>query len=264
MDCNLVEINPACYKIHDDFIFNRDKVIVTLNYDSDMFIYDYIKSLYKFCDKNDFTLIIFDNSELNKLNIDLLLYRLGLTNILYLDNTKNPKCCDKQGLINFTTETILYKGSYEHCRTVDWIIQNILFKNRVSGFLLTDSDVIFKKNPFEIIDTDYCTVGEKDELQNRINPYLQYINLQRYKQYGLSYYDENNMIFLTSEDWRNADTGCGYYKKLIDKQLPIKTIDINDYIIHYHHGSWKSITDVAPYDKFKNILNWHTSNREFL
>jgi hypothetical protein len=262
MYCNLVEINPDCYKIHNDFIFNSDKVIVTVNYDSDIFIYDYLKSLYKLCDKNDFTLIIFDNSELNKLNIDLL-FRHGLTNILYLDNTKNPKCCDKQGLIDFSIETP-HKGSYEHCRTVDWIIQNILFKNCVSGFLLTDSDIIFKRNPFEIIDTNYCTIGEKDKTLNRINPYLQYINLMKYKQYGLTYYDENNMVWITSNDWVNTDTGCIYYKMLLDKQLPIKIIDIEDYISHYNHGSWVSMGDFKPFDKLKNIWEWQTLNKEYL
>ena len=263
MDCNLIELNPNCYKLHNDFIFNRDKVIVTVNYDNDLFINDYLKSLYKHCSVNDFTLIIFDNSDLNKLNIDLL-YRNGLTNILYLDNTKNPKCCNRNGLIDFTVNTNVYKGSYLHCRSVDWLIENVLFKNRVSGFILTDTDVIFKKNPFDIIDTQYCTVGEKSKDQERINPYLQYINLNEYRQYGLTYYDENNMLWQTSDDWKITDTGCVYYKLLVDKQLPIKTIDINEYISHYNHGSWVSMGDFKPYDKLKNIWEWQRLNKEFL
>lgn len=238
-DCFLqnekIEIHPNCIRHTDDFKM-KEKVLLVVNCDSDIFLHPMIRSLYKNVNQDDFTLCIFDNSYSAKFNEDIY-FNYGFNNILFLDNTRCYTDAVPRRWIVDVNEELLNQNRFAsviHCKTVDFCLK--YFKQEgVKDLILADSDVLFKQNPFNIIDRNYVCVGENEAKNHRLAPYLLYFNLEKLE---LNYFDETRMLGITSDDLTLYDTGGAFTEDLIDKKLPYKQIKLEDYIEHFGGGSY--------------------------
>ena len=230
-----IEIHPNCIRHTDDFKM-KEKVLLVVNCDSDIFLHPMIRSLYKNVNQDDFTLCIFDNSYSAKFNEDIY-FNYGFNNILFLDNTRCYTDVVPRRWIVDVNEELLNQNRFAsviHCKTVDFCLK--YFKQEgVKDLILADSDVLFKQNPFNIIDRNYVCVGENEAKNHRLAPYLLYFNLEKLE---LNYFDETRMLGITSDDLTLYDTGGAFTEDLIDKKLPYKQIKLEDYIEHFGGGSY--------------------------
>lgn len=230
-----IEIHPNCIRHTDDFKM-KEKVLLVVNCDSDIFLHPMIRSLYKNVNQDDFTLCIFDNSYSAKFNEDIY-FNYGFNNILFLDNTRCYTDVVPRRWIVDVNEELLNQNRFAsviHCKTVDFCLK--YFKQEgVKDLILADSDVLFKQNPFNIIDRNYVCVGENEAKNHRLAPYLLYFNLEKLE---LNYFDETRMLGITSDDITLYDTGASFTEDLIDKKLPYKQIKLEDYIEHFGGGSY--------------------------
>lgn len=230
-----IEIHPNCIRHTDDFKM-KEKVLLVVNCDSDIFLHPMIRSLYKNVNQDDFTLCIFDNSYSAKFNEDIY-FNYGFNNILFLDNTRCYTDVVPRRWIVDVNEELLNQNRFAsviHCKTVDFCLK--YFKQEgVKDLILADSDVLFKQNPFNIIDRNYVCVGENEAKNHRLAPYLLYFNLEKLE---LNYFDETRMFGITSDDLTLYDTGGAFTEDLIDKKLPYKQIKLEDYIEHFGGGSY--------------------------
>lgn len=230
-----IEIHPNCIRHTDDFKM-KEKVLLVVNCDSDIFLHPMIRSLYKNVNQDDFTLCIFDNSYSAKFNEDIY-FNYGFNNILFLDNTRCYTDAVPRRWIVDVNEELLNQNRFAsviHCKTVDFCLK--YFKQEgVKDLILADSDVLFKQNPFNIIDRNYVCVGENEAKNHRLAPYLLYFNLEKLE---LNYFDETRMLGITSDDLTLYDTGGAFTEDLIDKKLPYKQIKLEDYIEHFGGGSY--------------------------
>lgn len=230
-----IEIHPNCIRHTDDFKM-KEKVLLVVNCDSDIFLHPMIRSLYKNVNQDDFTLCIFDNSYSAKFNEDIY-FNYGFNNILFLDNTRCYTDVVPIRWIVDVNEELLNQNRFAsviHCKTVDFCLK--YFKQEgVKDLILADSDVLFKQNPFNIIDRNYVCVGENEAKNHRLAPYLLYFNLEKLE---LNYFDETRMLGITSDDLTLYDTGGAFTEDLIDKKLPYKQIKLEDYIEHFGGGSY--------------------------
>lgn len=242
---NMVEkwesIPPYCFRFSPDFQFKKNALLI-INCDSDLLLHPCLRSLYKHTNQDDFSLIVFDNSNSTKFNIDLYI-NFGFKNIFYINNTKwyyNTE--DDRGfraVVDVSDKQSSKSSSVMHCKSVDFMLKILKIKG-VENLLLADSDVLFKRNPFAIVNTDYACIGEYYDVKNRIEPYLMYFNLNKI---DIDYYDETRMLGLTSDDYRIYDTGGAFTEDLFKNRLPYKNIKLNNYIEHFGGGSYLFIAD---------------------
>ena len=249
-----IEIHPNCIRHTNDFKM-KEKMLLVVNCDSDIFLHPMIRSLYKNVNQDDFTLCIFDNSYSAKFNEDIY-FNYGFNNILFLDNTRCYTDAVPRRWIVDVDEELLNQNRFAsviHCKTVDFCLK--YFKQEgVKDLILADSDVLFKQNPFNIIDRNYVCVGENEAKNHRLAPYLLYFNLEKLE---LNYFDETRMLGITSDDITLYDTGAAFTADLIDKKIPYKQIKLEDYIEHFGGGSY-----IFDADDIKNTHNIICSRQE--
>lgn len=230
-----LEIIPNCVRHTDDFKLN-EKMLLVVNCDSDIFLHPMIRSLYKNVNQSDFTLCIFDNSYSAKFNEDIY-FNYGFNNILFLDNTRcYTDNVPKRYIVDVSEKTLNENrfASIIHCKTVDFCLK--YFKQEgVKDLILADSDVLFKQNPFNIIDRNYVCVGDYEEPCHRLAPYLLYFNLEKL---NLDYYDPQRMLGISTNDLTHYDTGGAFTEDLIKTNTPYKEIVKEDYITHFGGGSY--------------------------
>lgn len=207
-----------------------NKQFVIVNYNTPQFIEKLIMSINKFV--NDAQIIIFDNS-------DKFPFINTFNNVNIIDNTNGE-------IINF--EEFLNKyprrfsssarannwASAKHCYTIQKCIDTI-----DSNFMLLDSDVLLKQDVSELFDDDYIYVSEiltQGNGYKRVAPFLCYINAQMCRQNNINYFDERYMHGLSNNHSDSYDTGAAFYINTWNYKH--KEIQINDYAIHYGHGSW--------------------------
>jgi len=244
-----IEIHPNCIRHTNDFKM-KEKMLLVVNCDSDIFLHPMIRSLYKNVNQDDFTLCIFDNSYSAKFNEDIY-FNYGFNNILFLDNTRCYTDAVPRRWIVDVDEELLNQNRFAsviHCKTVDFCLK--YFKQEgVKDLILADSDVLFKQNPFNIIDRNYVCVGENEAKNHRLAPYLLYFNLEKLE---LNYFDETRMLGITSDDLTLYDTGAAFTADLINKNIPYKQIKLEDYIEHFGGGSY--IFDADDIKSTHNII----------
>lgn len=121
------------------------------------------------------------------------------------------------------------------------------------NFILLDSDILIKQDVSELFNENYIYVSEVLTQGNgikRVAPFLCYINVQMCKENNINYFDERYMHGLSNNSSDMYDTGGAFY---VNSQNYVhKNIKINDYAIHYGHGSW-----------VRNGYNYQLSPEEF-
>lgn len=208
------------------------KNIVIVHYNTPLLTSCLVRSINRFVD--DAVIYIFDNS-------DKYPFTAEFDNVTIIDNTKGQIIdFDKwlEGYPNRFKSKAKINGfaSAKHCYSVEKCINLIN-----EPFILLDSDVLLKKDISELYDENSVFVGEiathSDSIIKRVLPFLCYVNVDFLVKNDRHYFDEKYMhgLYYTKESNR-YDTGAGFYVNTLD--LPHKEVTIEDYIVHYGHGSW--------------------------
>lgn len=207
-----------------------------------------LRSIIKHIKNIKYKIILLDNS-------DKIPYKIPsdlIGKIIVLDNTNGKYINFKHILKTIkykTTSTLNNFGSLKHTFSIQFLI-NIC---QTSGLLIFDSDIIVKKDLYDLIDYKYATVAdiiEYGEFHNNSNikydsptrflPYIQFFNLN----YNIQYFNLNKCRGISIKNFKNEfksntyDTGASYYEFIIKNKYPYKQINYFDYIIHFEHGSW--------------------------
>ena len=80
-------------------------------------------------------------------------------------------------------------------------------------------------------------------------PYFLYLNTQKCKELDIHYFYENQMHGLTLSGDK-YDTGAAFY--LHTRKCEFMEVNIDDYMVHFAHGSWscRESKYMMPKDKF--------------
>ena len=224
---------------------------LTVNFNTQKFVDALIRSINMF--HNNAEIIVFDNS--NKES-----FRNTHSNVIVLDNTKGQiidfkKELSKYDLINEDTHNDF--GSLKHCLTIDKCINLIN-----DDFILLDSDILLKRNVSDIWDKKYCSVGQINDDSNawkaRILPFINFINVEMCKKYNINYFN-GKKIFGVKHNKPYYDTGASFLEEMRRKNLPIRTISTNDYIVHYGAGSYRQDKNIDEWlNRYKDLHTYKT------
>lgn len=165
----------------------------TVNYNTSDLINSLILSIFKFADF-DFKIVIFDNSDKEKLNI-----KIDSNKISVIDNSQ-------QQLINFNDIINRYVknsrygdennfASLKHCYTIDYAIKKST--ELTDDIILCDSDIIFKKK-IDFIDTTYDVIGQIKQTwsmaRERLLPMLCYFKKSQVLNHNINFFDSNRFL----------------------------------------------------------------------
>lgn len=208
------------------------KQFVIINYNTPEFVKKLIMSINKFV--NDAHIIIFDNSD-SKYFIE------KITNVEIINNTGGDIINFNDFLSQYPKRIFSYAknnnwASAKHCYTIQKCIDMIN-----DNFILLDSDVLLKKDCSDLFDENIVYAGEIINQPNgikRIAPYICYINSKLCKQNNINFFDYNYMHGLSNGKSDMYDTGGAFY--IHTRNTEHLDIKIDDYIIHYGHGSWSN------------------------
>lgn len=163
-----------------------------------------------------------------------------------IDNTKGQVIDFYEFLSHFPDkqQTSNDWGSAKHCYTIQR-----LWDYFPGGFVLADSDVLFKKDISELFNPEYAYIGTvyvnpKRETKKvpRLYPFLCWINVPMCKDAGISYFDAERNWMLNSStnpyDW--YDTGASFLEDCKASGLPGLEIKIDEYIVHLGSASYAS------------------------
>ena len=122
------------------------------------------------------------------------------------------------------------------------------------GFVLMDSDILIKRDITPFFDMGVAWAGQvfanpRNVLQvvPRLLPFLCWINVPMCRKAGIRYFDPRRNWRLTSDDpFEWYDTGASFYEDCSDQNLPHKDLNLDDYIIHYGGGSYRTKKEVSP------------------
>ena len=133
-------------------------------------------------------------------------------------------------------------ASAKHAKTNDYLFR--LFPN---GFVLMDSDILVKKDISDFFDGRYLFVGKirerSDDRNNRnprLLPFLCWINAGMCSDNGIAFFDGKRSWKLHRggpDTW--YDTGSSFLLDCLASGLPVRNVDIDDYMIHFYGGSYK-------------------------
>lgn len=215
-----------------------NKNFVIINYNTQDLTEHCIMSVNKFVDGA--RIFVFDNSDkgafVNKFD-----------NVVIFDNTSGKiidfdKFLSRYHYKNRSAGRRNGWASAKHAYTIEKLIEMM-----DEPFILLDSDVLLKKDASDLFDEGllYCgeVVCQPNSTIKRVLPYICFINVPMCKKHRIHYFNEKFMHGLCyggkgSSD--RYDTGAWFYSCTL--KYPRREIRYDDYIVHYHHGSWVSST----------------------
>jgi len=178
---------------------------------------------------------VFDNSDAEP-------FKTKLPNVEVIDNTKGK-------LVDFDAELAKYPdkwerdkvksnyGSAKHSMSIQKLMELI-----PGGFVLMDSDVLFKQDIGKFWDYNVACLGTED-LKHGVPlllPFLCWLNCVKLNENGIGYFNGEKMWALSEkEPNQHYDTGAWLLEEVRRKSLPVEYVNIWDYVIHLGHGSWK-------------------------
>lgn len=183
-------------------------------------------------------IIIIDNSNKNKITNDLI------NDFTVIDNFQNK-------ILNNN-----WISSRQHTAMIDYVFKNNI---KTDWCLLVDNDILFKSSikifleNFNENECDCCgEIGWDNTPPDRLFPYFCLINIKKFNEQKLSYFDPNRII--TNAKLKNwCDTGCSFYND-IKSIWKIKKIKMNDYIVHYKGASLQNKNAITFLSKYKHLL----------
>ena len=182
---------------------------------------------------------IFDNSDKQPFPIK------KFPEIRYIDNTKGQIINWEEWLKKFPdkTKTANNWGSAKHTYSIE-----ICLDYFQEGFILIDSDILIKKDitPFYDLSVPYSgSISSNSKLKLcglvRLCPFLCFINVSLLKKYNIHYTDDKTLYGLSRVfPYHYYDTGTYFLKECDKHKLKGKMIKLDNYCIHFGHGSWKN------------------------
>lgn len=157
--------------------------------------------------------------------------------------------------------------SRNHCKALDYALSKSIHTKWV---LLVDNDILFKPSVKKLLatfDGSADCIGEIgwDIIRpERLFPYFCLINMDKYKQDGIHYFDPDKCMKLFDEKGNELhnvpnghsglyDTGYSFLEAIKQKDWTIHTIRINDYIVHLKNGSFGSKNVCEFLTKYKDL-----------
>ena len=190
---------------------------------------------------------VFDNSDREP-------FRNSHANVEVIDNTRCQIINWEKWLRKFPNKYPRVGndyGSAKHCYSVD-----LCFDLIPDGFVLVDSDILVKQDISCLYDEEFVASGMIVSDQHyisipRLAPYLCYINVPMCREHGIGYFDAAHMWKLTCDNPnRFYDTGAWFLQSVEKRSLPIKRVNISEYMTHLRNGSWRN-------NDYKLWLNEH-------
>lgn len=225
----------------------KDITLLTVNFNQKYMTAFMLQSFMKLT-SNTFDYLIIDNSTNH--NESLINSSLNV-----FENIRNRKTGD------------FGQCSKNHCSTIDYALKNLI---KTKYVLLCDNDIFFKSSIVSLLEerTKYDCIGEigwDDAPPNRIFPYLNIIDVEKFNSQHLNYFDKTRIIEdppigkyagprgIGTKCWYH-DTGSSFYEDIKDS-WNIKNIKLDDYIVHNKtHGQPKMrIKDFILKYKDKNL-----------
>lgn len=202
----------------------------------------------------DARIFIFDNSDKSP-------FVNTFDNVTVFDNTKGQiinfdEWLKKYPNKNKAGKTPIFNkwASAKHCYTIEKCIDLI-----GENFVLLDSDILLKRDINEFFDDRYIYIGTQEKrpgLPIRLLPYLCFLNVDMMKKNNIHYFDEDMMNgLMVTESGNTYDTGASFVVNT--KDLPHKSIDIKNYMIHYTGASWQDRSRITTQE------NWIKENKKY-
>lgn len=181
-----------------------------------------------------------------------------LCNVEVIDNTQGQIINFEKWLDGFPDKHPLTYNNWasaKHCYTVHWLCQK-----RRNPFILMDSDVLVKRDIAPLWNTEMVYTGQRAPHHSRFGdvdrvlPFLCFLNVPEMKKHSITYYNPMKMFALTAEYPGIAyDTGSWFLEDCENRRAPHGKVDLDDYIIHLGHGSWRG-TGAADWLKINKGL----------
>ena len=225
----------------------------------------------------DLTLLTatFNNNTLTGIMLKSFSKQMGaLPSVVIIDNGNKTPIDPRMKKAFYVVDNYKHKlltdenqPSRNHCKAIEYALSNNVHTKWV---LLVDNDILFKPSVKELlstVDDSIDCIGEIgwDVIQpDRIFPYFCLINMDRYRQNNIHYYNPNKCMKLFDENWnelRNVpngyyglyDTGCSFLESIRRYNWNIQEILLNDYIVHLKNGSFGNKNAYEFLTKYKEL-----------
>lgn len=195
-----------------------------------------VRSIWKWCGKDGVRINVFDNSTERPFP--------ETEGVRIWDNTRGQLIDFKEFLGRYPlrfgeAERGNDWASAKHCWTVDYC-----FDLLPGGFLLMDSDILLKGDVLWMADQGVAWSGWRRlyktprGVQERLWPFLCWLNVPMLREFGIRYFNENWMWKLKPGAGEYADTGAWVLKESLRAGLPCREVYIDDYMVHFGSASW--------------------------
>ena len=217
--------------------------LLTCSFNSNLLTTMMIKSIFKQLNK-EIPVVIMDNSTKEFCTEDMK------TVFTVIDNT------------NYKLTPNYNQVSKNHCASIDYAFKNYI---KTKYVMLCDCDILFKPKIKELLNSnlEYDAIGEISwdvTPPNRLLPYFCIINVEKFKNEKLNYFDVNRCMKLYDKNGKELpneigavkgffDTGCSFYED-IKNSWSINQIKLDNYIVHLKGACFRN----------KNITEWLKSN----
>jgi len=210
-----------------------------------------IRSLWKHTPEAE--VVVFDNSDRETVYAPTMEIKTRLT---VIDNTTGAYIDFDKELQQYPDKEYSQRnrsnfGSAKHTMSVDWLMDHY---HDCPDFVLADSDVLFRQDITPLVNQRRAAVGSLQVKQGipLLMPQLCYLNVPLLREHHIRYFNGQKMWALSNHYPNNRyDTGAWLYEELINHRLSFRDTDINPYIMHFGHGSWKD----------KNPDQWLNDNK---
>lgn len=210
-----------------------------------------IRSLWKHMPEAE--VVVFDNSDRETVYAPTMEIKTRLT---VIDNTTGAYIDFDKELQQYPDKEYSQRnrsnfGSAKHTMSVDWLMDHY---HDCPDFVLADSDVLFRQDITPLVNQRRAAVGSLQVKQGipLLMPQLCYLNVPLLREHHIRYFNGQKMWALSNHYPNNRyDTGAWLYEELINHRLSFRDTDINPYIMHFGHGSWKD----------KNPDQWLNDNK---
>jgi len=175
--------------------------------------------------------------------------------VWYIDNTKGQIIDFDEFLSKFPKKTKTQNnwGSAKHCLTIQK-----LWDYYAEGFVIMDSDALVKRDISCFFDESVAFVGETGRAEEkhmmRALPYLCWINVPMCRSNGVLYFDEKRSWKLRPKE-KLYDTGASFLEDCEGKGLPVKEVNLDDYIVHFGCGSYKDKDSTQWLEQYKDLYD---------
>ena len=225
-----------------------EKNVCIVNFNTTELTQCAIRSLWKHTP--DCKITVFDNSDTSPFG--------HMDGVTIFDNTKGQLIDFHEFLSHYPNRRPSKNGwaSAKHAKTIDY-----LFDLFPGGFVLMDSDILIKRDISDLFDEEHLFVGkmkegggDRNNRNPRLLPFLCWLNVTMCVENHIRFFDgERNWKLDCGGPDTWYDTGGSFLQDCLDSGLPVRYIDIDDYMIHFYGGSYKHKSWRAWLDQYREL-----------